>query len=105
VEGVILPNIPLSNIEIDDAVKQLQIPNFRGCYCINMLSQLPHMVPAGCERSECGIQNLDNSTGDGTHWTARFRNNYTSLTSSSRPVQPRPRIYTSIVMVYNRLSK
>jgi hypothetical protein len=67
VEGVIVPNIPLSNFEIDDAVKQLHIPNFRGCYCINILPKLPHRV-------ETGILNLDNSKGDGTHWTAWFRN-------------------------------
>ena len=65
VEGVILPNTPLSNVEIDDAVKRLNIPNFRGCYCINMLPKIQHRV-------ESGILNLDNSRGDGTHWTAWY---------------------------------
>jgi hypothetical protein len=30
VEGIILPNQPLTNFEIIDAVYRLQIPNFRG---------------------------------------------------------------------------
>ena len=60
VEGVELPNTPL-----EDAVKRLNIPKFRGCYCINMLPKIPHRV-------ECGILNLDNSRGDGTHWTAWY---------------------------------
>ena len=63
VEGVVLPNKPLSNVELEDAIKRLNIPNFRGCYCINMLPKISHRV-------ECGILNLDNSRGNGTHWTA-----------------------------------
>ena len=65
VEGVELPNTPLSNVELEDAVKRLNIPNFRGCYCINMLPKIPY-------RLESGILNLDNSRGDGTHWTAWY---------------------------------
>ena len=33
------------------------------------------MLPKVKLKSECGILNLDNSMGDGTHWTAWFRNN------------------------------
>ena len=62
VEGIVLPIIPLSNIELEDAVKRLNIPNFRGCYCVNTLPKIVH-------KSECGILNLDNSRGNGTHWT------------------------------------
>ena len=32
VEGVILPNIPLSNIQLTDAVNKLKINNFRGVF-------------------------------------------------------------------------
>ena len=68
VEGVVLPNIPLSNIELEDAVMRLNIPNFRGCYCINMLpASLTSSESGGGEQRECGIQSLDNSRGDGTH--------------------------------------
>ena len=87
VEGVILPNTPLSNVEIDDAVKQLNIPNFRGCYCINML-------PKEMLKSECGILNLDNSRGDGTHWQHGLE--------WDKPVSAiMIRRYTSTVMDYN----
>ena len=81
VEGVELPNTPLSNVELEDAVKRLNIPNFRGCYCINMLPEI-------CHRVECGILNIDNSRGDGTHWTAY----------GTRIITRR---YTSTVMDYN----
>jgi hypothetical protein len=81
VEAAILPNIPLSNVEIDDAVKQLLIPNFRGCYCINILPKLPH-------RMETGILNLDNSKGDGTHWTAWLRNTNKKMYFDSYGLQP-----------------
>ena len=32
VEGIILPNKPLTNFELIDAAKKLNIPNFRGCF-------------------------------------------------------------------------
>ena len=68
VEGVVLPNVPLSNIELEDAVKRLNIPSFRGCYCVNTLPKVVH-------KNECGILNLDNSRGIGTHWTAWYIDN------------------------------
>ena len=37
VEGIILPNKSLNNIDLDEAVKQLNIPNFRGVFCRNEL--------------------------------------------------------------------
>jgi hypothetical protein len=68
VEGVILPNVALSNIQLEDAVKALNIPNFRGWYCIDTL-------PKTCHKNECGILNLDKSDGNGTHWVAWYCNN------------------------------
>ena len=81
VEGIILPNVPLSNIELDDAVKRLNIPNFRGCYCVNTL-------PKVVLKCECGIFNLDNSRGIGTHWTAWYYNNKTKIYFDSYGVDP-----------------
>ena len=81
VEGVELPNTPLSNVELEDAVKRLNIPNFRGCYCINMLPKIPY-------RLESGILNLDNSRGDGTHWTAWYVNNDKKIYFDSYGLQP-----------------
>ena len=63
VEGVILKNKPLSNYELSDAAKKLGIKNFRGAVCSDELKQLkkPRV-------NECGILNLDDSTGNGSHW-------------------------------------
>jgi hypothetical protein len=58
VEGIILPNQPLTNIQIIDTVNKLKMPNFRGMFCRN---ELPHKANV----KECGIINLDDSRGDG----------------------------------------
>jgi len=33
VDGVLLPNKPLSNFEIEDAIKKPCVPRFRGVFC------------------------------------------------------------------------
>ena len=81
VEGIILPNVPLDNIELEDAVKRLNIPHFRGCYCTDTLPKI-------CHRVECGILNLDNSMGNGTHWTAWYYNNNNKIYFDSYGVDP-----------------
>lgn len=63
VEGVILPNVPLSNILLIETAKKLKIPNFRGVYLRDELPKRPRL-------NECGILNLDDSKGSGTHWVA-----------------------------------
>ena len=68
VHGVKLPTRPLSNLEISDAVKKLQIPSFRGVFVRDMLPSKPN-------KNESGILNLDQSLGNGTHWTAWYRRN------------------------------
>jgi hypothetical protein len=68
VEGVVLPNEPLSNFQLIDAAKKLKITNFRGVYLRDELPKQP-------KRVECGILNLGNSQGNGTHWTAWIKNN------------------------------
>jgi hypothetical protein len=68
VEGVVLPNEPLSNFQLIDAAKQLKIKNFRGVYLRDELPKQP-------KRVECGILNLGDSQGNGTHWTAWIKNN------------------------------
>jgi len=62
-----LPNKALSNIELESAIKKLKIPNFRGVFSRNDLPNKPH-------RKECGILNLDNLMGNGTHWVAWYKN-------------------------------
>jgi len=63
VEGVVLPNRALTNFELLDAVKKLNIKNFRGVFLRDTLPQKPRA-------NECGILNLDDSSGPGQHWVA-----------------------------------
>ena len=80
---VILPNKPLSNIELTDAAKELKLtggtrsrsPNFRGVFMRDQLPKRPL-------KNECGILNLDDtvagdgigsSNAGGTHWTCWFK--------------------------------
>src|SRR5688572_31713950 len=60
VEGVVLPNKPLTNFELLDAAKKLNILNFRGVFVRDELPKKPR-------RNECGILNLDDSNGPGKH--------------------------------------
>jgi len=66
VENAILPNKPLSNFEIEDAVKKIGLKNFRGVFLRETLPKKP-------KRNECTIMNLDDTSGDGTHWVAWFK--------------------------------
>ena len=52
VEGVNLPNKPLTNFQLIDTVKELKIPHFRGVFMRNDLPRRPL-------KRECGILNLD----------------------------------------------
>jgi len=62
-----LPNKALSNIELEFAIKKLKIPNFRGVFSRDDLPNKPR-------KKECGILNLDNLMGGGTHWVAWYKN-------------------------------
>ena len=59
-------NKPLSNYDLLDWVKQLGINHFRGVFSKDVL-------PKQMRNKECGIVNLDNHIGPGTHWVA-YRN-------------------------------
>ncbi|WAR13728.1 hypothetical protein MAR_003833 [Mya arenaria] len=63
---VVLPNKPLSNIELIEAVRELKIPHFRGVFLRDTLPKRP-------QGKECGILNLDSSDGGETHWVAWFK--------------------------------
>ena len=60
VEGIVLPNKALTNIELQDAARKLRIPNFRGVSMRNTKTKT----------SVCGIFNLDDTNGTGTHRVA-----------------------------------
>ena len=66
VEGLVIPNKPLTNLVIIDAVRKLEIPRFRGVFLRDNLPVVP-------KRMECGVLNLDDTSGNGTHWVAWYR--------------------------------
>ena len=68
VDGVLLPNKPLSNFEIEDAIKKLDVSGFRGVFVRDTLPNKPRI-------KDCGILNLGDSSGNGTHWVAWFKRN------------------------------
>ena len=73
---VILPNTPLSNFELEDAVKKLK---FRGVFLLDTLTKKPN-------KKEC--LNVDKSGGPGTHWVAWYKNGKTKIYFDSYGVQP-----------------
>ena len=84
IKNVILPNKPLSNSELEDAVKKLKIPCFRGVFLLDTLPKKP-------SKKECGIVNFDKSGGP--ELTGSLGIKTVKLKS------------TLIVMVFNRLLK
>ena len=81
IKNVILPNKPLNNFELEDAAKQLKIPNFRGVFLLDTLPKKPN-------KKECGIVNFDKSGGPGTHWVAWYKNGKNKIYCDSYGVQP-----------------
>jgi hypothetical protein len=55
--------VPLSNFDLLDAAKRLNIKNFRGVFMRDQLPKQPN-------NAETGIINLDKNSGPGTHWVA-----------------------------------
>ena len=66
IKNILLPNKPLNNFELEDAVKKLKIPCFRGVFLLDTL-------PKKLSKKECGIVNFDKSGGPGTHWVAWYK--------------------------------
>ena len=66
VYSAVLPNKPLSNLEIIDAAKQLSLYTFRGVF-------LRDTLPKKGKLNEGGILNLDSSSGDGIQWVMWFK--------------------------------
>ena len=81
IKNVILPNKPLSNFDLENAVKKLKIPYFRGVFLLDTLPRKPY-------KKECGIVNFDKSGSSGTHWVAWYKNGKTKIYFDSYSVQP-----------------
>jgi hypothetical protein len=84
VGNIVLPNEPLSNFQLEDAVKKLKIPNFRGVFIRTELPKKPR-------KKECGILNLDGDLTDetkGTHWVAWYKNGNNKICFDSYGIQP-----------------
>ena len=80
VGSVVLPNKLLSNLEIIDAAKKLSLYEFRGVF-------LRDTLPTTTKLNECGILNLDSSSG-GTHWVMWFKQGKDKFHFDSYEVQP-----------------
>jgi len=81
VDGVLLPNKPLSNFEIENAMNKLGVPGFQGVFVRDNLPNKP-------KRKEYGVLNLSDSSGNGTHWVAWFKRNGKSYYFDSFGIQP-----------------
>ena len=80
VDSVVLPNKPLSNLEIIDAAKKLSLYGFSGAF-------LRDTLPTKSKLNECGILNLD-SSGDGPHWVMWFKTDKEKLYFDRFGMQP-----------------
>jgi len=81
VEGIILPNRPLANVELINSAKKLHIPLFRGVFVRDDLPRKPN-------KNECGILNLDDSSGGGTHWVLWYKKNNENFYFDSYGIDP-----------------
>ena len=81
VDNVTLSNKPLSNLVIIDAAKMLSMNGFSGVF-------LRDTLPTKTKLNECGILNLDSSSGDGTHWVMWFKKGNDKFYFDSYGVQP-----------------
>ena len=82
VDRIFLPNKPLSNLEIINAAKMLSLYRFRGVLFLR------ETLPIKAILNECGILNLDSSSGDGTHWVMWFKKGKDKFYFDSYGVQP-----------------
>ena len=67
VYGIHIPDKALTNLELLEYAKQLNIPKFRGVFMRNTLPKKPHEI-------ECGIVNFNTSLEPGSHWVAYYKN-------------------------------
>ena len=81
VEGLILPNKPLSNFQLIEAAKKLNITHFRGVFVRDQLPKKPKAI-------ECGILNTGDSNTSGFHWICWYKNGDEKLSFDSYALPP-----------------
>ena len=80
VDSFVLPNKPLSNLEMIDDARKLSLDGFREVFLRDTLSKKAKL-------NGCGILNLDSSSGDGTHWVMWFKKGMDKFNFDSYGVQ------------------
>ena len=81
VEGLILPNKPLSNFHLNDAAKKLKINDFRGTFVRDELPNKPRLY-------ECRILNTGDSSTGGHYWICWYKTGRTILSFDSYGLHP-----------------
>ncbi len=91
-----LPQKALTNLDLEQAVRDLHIRNFRGVFMRNSL-------PKRSKQKECGILNLDETSGNGTHWTCYWKDSCRVIYFDSYGLPPPKEIvrYFSKEIFYN----
>lgn len=81
VEGLDLPNVALSNFDLERAASKLEIPRFRGVFVRDMLPSRPLA-------EECGILNTGDSDTGGFHWICWCKKRENIVTFDSYGLPP-----------------
>ena len=71
---------PISNFDIIEWVKFLKIKNFNGVFSWSNLKRT-------IKKPECGIINLDDTIGSGTHWVCYYDNYYFDPLEMPPPIE------------------
>ena len=72
---------PLTDLEIVASANKLHIPTFQRVFVRDNLPSKP-------DKNECGVLNLDDSLGNGTHWTTWYQKNNKNFYFDSCGIQP-----------------
>ena len=67
--GCNLPDKVLTNFDILEYAKQLEIPYFKGVFMRDTLPKKPNKI-------ECAIVNLNTSKQTGSHWVSYYKNGF-----------------------------
>ena len=73
---------PMSNFEINNKCKELNIKNFKGAFMRDELANRKN------KKNECLVLNLDHSENNGTHWISLFTRNGISIYFDSFGLDP-----------------